>query len=32
MIRGQLVPIEDAGDQFVVGDEDKLPDCRNDVL
>ena len=27
MTRGQLVSIEDAGDQFIVGNEDKLPDC-----
>ena len=32
MTRGQLVSIEDAGDQFIVGDKNKLSDCRDDVL
>jgi hypothetical protein len=32
MTRGQLVSIENAGDQFIVGDKNKLPDCCDDVL
>jgi hypothetical protein len=30
--RGQLVLIENAGDQFIIGDKDKLPNSGDDVL
>jgi hypothetical protein len=30
--RGQLVAIEDAGDQFIIGDKNKLSDGGDDVL
>ena len=32
MAGGQPVPVEDAGDQIIVGDEDQLPDGGDDVL